>query len=111
MTESEKLEINDILKLIEIETGPDNPASANFCTKIKSDANFARFTLEVAHSLIKKASCDEELSVILIWLAVTAVTWISVLDPDKVKQSTRDSLGHLSPWSKEPAKTNSETTV
>ncbi|EMO80220.1 hypothetical protein LEP1GSC126_3381 [Leptospira kirschneri str. 200801774] len=90
MNETETLKINDILKLIEIETGPDNPASASFCAKIKSDPNSARFALEVAHFLIKDASSNEDLFLFLVYLASTAAVWISVLSPGEVKTKGRE---------------------
>ncbi|EMO30115.1 hypothetical protein LEP1GSC170_1458 [Leptospira interrogans serovar Bataviae str. HAI135] len=93
MNDQDGLKINDILKLIEIETGPDNhPYFADSWERIKGDADFARFTLNMAHSLIKNANSDEEFVFYLVHLATTAVIWILVLNGGWVKTKAKKVL-------------------
>nr|WP_232420558.1 hypothetical protein [Leptospira interrogans] len=115
MNKPNALKKKDILKLIEQVIGPDELSyteAYTFCEK----PDFAKVLMTSGLDKIRDINVntivsDIELVRHLIFLTCSTVTWISGLDPILVKRYANHRLGPLSPWTKEPAKTNSETTV
>ncbi|WP_001039870.1 hypothetical protein [Leptospira interrogans] len=115
MNKPNALKKKDILKLIEQVIGPDELSyTEEYIFHKKSD--FAKALMisglnQIRDINVNTITSNLELIRHLIHLAGVAVIWISALDPIEVKGYADHRLGPLSPWTKEPAKTNSETTV
>lgn len=115
MDKPNTLKKKDILKLIEQVIGPDELSYTEAYT-FHEKPDFAKALITSGLNQIRDIDVntitgDLELIRHLIHLAGFAVIWISGLDPIEVKGYANHRLGPLSPWTKEPAETNSETTV